>query len=877
MGEAGPFGELLRTYRQAAGFTQQELADRAGLSARAVSDLERGVKAHPHRHTVAQLIGALALASDARASLEAALRQQRRDAPPAPGSLLHVRPALQLLGAAPAASQPPALPAPLSSFVGRAREVAALRQVLEGTHLLTLTGPGGCGKTRLALEVARGLTEPYAGRVWLVELAPLGDAALLLPAVAASVGSVESAGTALEAALVAALSPRATLLVLDNCEHLIDGCAALASMLLARCPRLRILATSRERLRLDGEVAWPVPPLALPDADGEPPLDALRGADAVRLFVERAQAVRPGLALTPETAAAVSQICRRLDGLPLAIELAAARTPVLTAEQILERLDEPFRLLTGGARAAPSRQQTLAATLDWSYILLGEAERALFRRLSVFPGEFALADVEAVATPDELDRWAMLDAMTGLVDKSLLMADHAAQPAARYRLLEPIRQYAAAHLAAAAEAAEIHARHATYYLDLAERAGAALQGPDQEQWLACLDREQGNLRAALQWALEHRWADGGLRAAAALVPYWETRGYLSEGRRWLEAMLTSAASAPSALRVRALTGAGHLAYLQGEHATAEGLLRDGLAVGGRAGDPADVAAPLTELGMVLRMRGDLAESERCLREGLACSRASDDRAGVAFALLHLGATAARRDEVARAMALFEESLTIWETLGDRRRVVFIWSILGIYAIQLGDSDTAVGYLTRSLAEHRRLGDRWKLLNDLLGLAWVLLARGKSDDAARLLGAAEARGEGPGDPVPRIDSGTFRSLLEAVRPHRQEPAFAAAWAEGRAMALDAAVDYALAAVVTPAAAGELPAQSGEREPLTRREHEVARLLAQGWSDRQIADALSISVSTVGVHVHHILAKLGLRSRWQVGAAVSAGALPGSVTE
>lgn len=747
-----------------------------------------------------------------------------------------------------------------AELVGREQELAVLHALLHRpkTRLLTLTGTGGSGKTQLALRLAADLDRTYARHSWVVELAEVSDSDLVPVAVATAAGLVGARSESSLDWFVDFLTATPALLVLDNCEHVVDACAALVDVLLRNCPELRIIATSREALMIPGEQQYQVPPLAVPDLAAHPSLGDIAVSPAVELFVRRAQAVLPSFELTPSNANTVVGICTRLEGIPLALELAAARVRVLSVGQILSRLDDAFRLLTGGSRLAPARHQTMVSSLDWSYGLLDDSERAVFRRLAVFSGRFTLDAVDAVIAPANVVGWDALAAVTGLVDKSLLLVDRLVDTTACYRLLEPIRQYAAAHLRAEAEAEEIHARHARYYLDLTQRMTS--YGSDQERWFNSLDQDQGDLRLALRWALEHGGAGDGLRAAVALVPYWEARGRLSEGRRWLDAVVTNAAGAPPALRARGLTGAGHLAYLQGEYDTAETLLRYALAAAHQSGNPADSAGPLTELGAALRLRRNLAESERCLLEGLAFSREIDDRAGIAYALMHLGATVGMRGDVTYSVSLLEESLTIWEALGDWRHVVFVWSALGINAVQEGDPATAADYLTRSLAEHRRMGDRWRLISDLLGLAWVLLVREKPLDAGRLLGAAEAHGEGPEDPMPRIKSDTYTSLVETVRPLHHQPAFSVAWVEGRAMSLDEAAEYALSAI----AALGLTARFGDSGSLTRRELEVARLVAAGHTDRQIAETLFLSPRTVGVHLHHILRKLGLRSRAELAA-------------
>jgi predicted ATPase len=421
------------------------------------------------------------------------------------------------------------LPTQLSSFVGREKELAEVRRLLKDTRLLTLTGAGGCGKTRLALAAADELVETFEDGVWLVDLAPLSDPSLVPQAIASAPGVREQPGRSLTETLSDYLASRKVLLVLDNCEHLIESCAELAEFLLRSCPGLWVLATSREALGIAGEVAWPVPSLSLPDLRRVPNIDSLSRYEAARLFIDRAEAIKPTFALTEQNAPSVARICYRLDGIPLAIELAAARTKVLSVEEISERLDDCFGLLTTGNRTALPRQRTLYATMVWSHELLSEQEQILFRRLSVFAGGFTLQAAEAVCAGDDLERNEVLDLLSHLVDKSLVIMRENST-GTRYRLLETVRQYGRERLKESED--EVEQRHAGFFVGLAEEAEGELSGSDQARWLTLLQSEHDNLRAALSWSLgEKRNIELGVRLAAALWLFWFARGYLSEGRR----------------------------------------------------------------------------------------------------------------------------------------------------------------------------------------------------------------------------------------------------------------------------------------------------------------------------------------------------------
>jgi non-specific serine/threonine protein kinase len=643
------------------------------------------------------------------------------------------------------------LPIALTSFIGREREIAEIQRLLTTTRLLTLAGPGGCGKTRLAIEAAAATLPAYRDGVWLVELAALADPALVPQATATALGVREAPGQPLTETLTAALRSKQLLLVLDNCEHLIAACAQLAEALLRACPELRILATSREPLHVPGEVIWLVPALSLPDPRRLPPLADLLQYEAIQLLVERARAIVPSFQVADQHAAALAQICARLDGMPLAIELAAARVNTLTLEQLASRLDDAFRLLSGGSRTVLSRQQTLRATLDWSYDLLTEREQALLRRLAVFAGGFTLEAAEAVCTGADLEAGDVLDLLSRLVDKSLVVAEQQGT-LARYRLLETVRQYSAIKLRATDEETTVRARHLDWYLALAMRADPYLRGPQQGQWLAALQQERDNLRAALEWSLKDseirdarhatrddrlpvssspvsqspsslsRW-EAGLRLARALTWFWYLDGGLSEGRAWFEhALARTGATERTWARGIALHGAGVIALHQGDLITARSLLEAGSAILREWSEPHELAMALFVLSVAAVNQGDDGAALACLEESLELFRAVGDRHYYALSLMHMGDVALRRGEWAAARTRYEQALSIQQQLGGMWGIAQLLNNLGEVARCEGDYGRAAGFYQESLASFRALGSSGDIARSIHNLGRVAHAQ-----------------------------------------------------------------------------------------------------------------------------------------------------------
>jgi predicted ATPase/DNA-binding CsgD family transcriptional regulator len=755
------------------------------------------------------------------------------------------------------------LPLELSSFVGREKELAEVKRLLGETRLLTLTGSGGCGKTRLALAAASELVEGFEDGVWLVELAPLADPSLVAQAVASTLGAREQPGRSPTEMLSEYLGSKKILLVLDNCEHLIEACAELAETLLRSCPELRVLATSREALGITGEVAWPVPSLSLPDLRRLPDMGSLPRYESARLFLERATAVKPHFALTEQNATAVAQICYRLDGIPLALELAAARAKVLSAEQISSRLEDSLGLLTGGSRTATPRQRTLRATLEWSHELLSEAERKLFGRLSVFAGGWTLEAAEAVGTGDGVEEGEVLDLLSRLVDKSLVVAEEASEEGEpRYKMLEPVRRYGLERLEGSGEAGRVREQHAKYYLAIAEEGEPESSG--QEAWLKRLKNEHDNLRAALSWALDRRdeqaeeRAELGLRLAVALAQgrFWDTHG-VGEGRRWLERGLAQSSTAPTLVRTKALSQAGWIATHQGDYRQAAAWLEEGIALSKELGDSSGAAVTLAHLGITLMQRGDRERARALCREAEALRQELVDRQPLAFLLVFLTACAVDEGDHERSVALGEGGLALNRELGDMRGTAICLTLLGIAALERGDAERAAALYQEEMRVLEDLKDKAVVSYGLRGLAGAAALRGEAARAARLWGADGALRKLTGQPLTSFDRShpDYQGLLAAARAQIDEAAWEAALAEGRAMSPEAAVEYALERPATPEPTAAEPYPAG----LSAREVEVLRLVAQGMTSALVADELFISPNTVNRHLNSIYGKLGVNSR------------------
>lgn len=727
----------------------------------------------------------------------------------------------------------PSVPVPryLTSFVGREDDLTALGRLLETTRLVTLTGAGGCGKTRLALELAARVEATYENGVAVVDLSTLTRSDLILARIAAAL-RIDRAPASSDAEQVReALQSRHLLLVLDNFEQLLPAGPALLDLLQA-CPRLTILVTSRSPLRVRGEQEYPVAPLELPDRDTPADVAALAASPAIALFVDRARASAPAFALTPANAGTIAEICRRLDGLPLAIELAAVWLRMLSPGAILARLDDPLRLLAGGPRDLPARQQTLRATLDWSYDLLTTEEKTLFRRLGVFHGGFTLEAAERMGRADGTLGLDPLDGAASLSDKSLIQPDKAAETEPRFRMLETVREYALERLVESGEADRIRPAHAEYFLQFAEAAELELRGANQVFWFKRVSAELDNVRAALAWMLGPTGAaEAGLRLTGALWWFWYWRGLWTEGRAGLEAALAQDTVATTDhARAKALAGLGAIAGLQGDLPVAQAALGESRSLARNLGDRTTLALALLFQGLLAVMRGDVAiglqQLGECIavarevgddwviawslhfqgdlaaaahdlatararhEESLALRRARGDTIGIAFSLHQLGKVAYFQEDYPRATKLTEESLARFREIDHKTGIAADLLILGQVACRINADDRARQYLRDSLDLYRELGSKGAVAECLVGFAGLSAAQGKPERAARLLAAADALYHAS-DSRPGAIIGSDEREVADVRSKLGDVAFAAAWSVGQAMTLEQAVAVALA--------------------------------------------------------------------------------------
>jgi predicted ATPase/DNA-binding CsgD family transcriptional regulator len=803
------------------------------------------------------------------------------------------------------------LPVQLTSFIGRERDMTDVQSLLSTARLVTLTGVGGCGKTRLAIQLANTVSGAFEDGIWWVDLAPLRDPDLLPQLVVHTFGLRPVADQPMMESLISFVRLKQMLLVLDNCEHLKDACAQLARHLLTEAPDLRILATSREALANVGETLYPVSGLTWPAFSGEAMLDrqnrldlqALTGYDAVKLFAERARSISPSFTLTFENAPAIVEVCRRLDGLPLALELACARLNVLTVQEIAARLDDRFMLLTSTQRSGlQPRHQTLRAAIDWSYALLTAEEQTLLRRLAVFAAGCSLDTAEAVCAGEEIGGGRILDLLSSLVDKSLVLAETTGRAQARYRLLETIREYALEKLAEAGEARRLRQRHLDLFLAKAEEAMPKQFGAYQKLWMNWLEGEHDNLRAALAWALESKRIEAGLRLASALTYFWEVLGYVQEGLGWMERLLAAADESVSLeTHVKALVFTTFQYMLLGNSSAAMAHARqavelaeaisdasdpilsfalDGLATAAKTAGDHQTAFDITEknirlyretgpvfyLGMSLLSQGETAiqlgyyeiARER-LNESLALARQDGDAFRTAHSLNTLGDLARLEQDYAEAASAYESGAALLRQLGAQRDLASLLSNLGYVCLHLGDFKRALSLFWESMAIHQAQQNRPGQIECLIGLAATAVEGGRPSAGVRLLAAAAEISGLPSASNWKATRMEFERYLGFARDRLTEAEFQAEQAAGKALSLEQAVEYARLLQIY---SGTVQRTRDELAGLTEREREVADLIARGKTNSEIARELVLSKRTVEKHAANILSKLGMTSRAQI---------------
>ncbi len=755
-------------------------------------------------------------------------------------------------------------PIPLTSLIGRQKEAEEVERLLSATRLLTLLGPGGVGKTRLALEAASASIKKYSNGGCWVDLASLIYPSLIPQTIAKLLGAYVTPNQSPLKTLEGYLQSKQLLLVLDNCEHLIVSCAELVEHLLNTCPKLHVLIVSREVLGVYGEVIWHVPSLPFPDVQALPPIQRLLEYPSIRLFIERAAAVLPGYSLSEQNYRPITQICQKLDGLPLAIELAAARITLLSAKEIADRLTDRFDLLTGGSRNVLPRQQTLRAALDWSYEFLTESEQSLFRRLSVFADNFSLEAAEQIACPNlpATERFHFLNLLVQLVNKSLINVNTGlpgSESDSRYRMLETIREYAREKLGAAGETMPVYTRFVDYYQKFVIEAELKLYNQEQDAWSDQIEAEYDNLRNAIEWSLENKDAELAAQLAIHLSRFWQLRWYSSEAAIWLDRILAWPGITDQT-RAKLLLTRGHIARVQGDYEKAKGYVEDGLAILRAYEDRSSITQGNVIIGIITIFQGAREKGIKLLEECLQALRETGDEWHSAFVLLYISDAYNRIGDNTRASLLCQESLSLFNKLGDPWGIAFASGIAGEIARQQGNLQKAKEYFRKNFIYYWQHGQKGEIPYPLETLSLIAINEMDYLRAARLWGAAEEYRKKANAPLPPAYQIDYHKYLALIQEKLGEKAFGSAIIQGRELLPQALFDLATHDDLTPPQTpSSISTQPILEFRLTKRETEILRLVANGMTDSQIAEQLFLSPRTIGKHLESIYSKLQVNSR------------------
>jgi len=760
------------------------------------------------------------------------------------------------------------LPNLLSAFIGRKHEIDKVKQLVLTHRLVTLTGAGGSGKTRLAVKSAQGLTGKFKQGVWFVDLASLGDSSRIPDKIASTLNiSKRSKETALDL-LKTFLLKRNLLLILDNCEHLVTACAEITESLLQKCPELHILTTSRELLGISSEVTWVVPPLTLPNQETSEEttnqrtvLKQIRASESVQLFIERAASKSPDFTLTIDNCESVAEICNRLDGMPLAIELAAAQVRSLSVQEIAQRLDQRFQFLTGGSRNAPQRQRTLMAAIDWSYELLTTKEQVMLQRLSILAGEASLEAAEVVCVGGEIESVEEVEIISHLVDKSLVIANRLKRGETRYRLLETIREYALKKLAESQDKENVQNKHLEYFVRFAEEGDRKIKGAEQVVWFEKLEDEYNNLHTALKWALESKNKEAGLRLSTSLVYFWFVHGHIMENVIWLEKFLDQKQNIPPVLKAWALLNLGVMLRVstKGDENKITLLHEKSLRMFRELGDRRGIAFALNMMGVIGLQKNEPVKTDKLLTESLALQRELGDPWGIAFTMQNFPPLALQKNDLAKAKQYAEETVLWFERAGDQRGIARSLMDFAEIAQLEGNPAYAVELMAKSLPKLIQLGDRGAVAEVLENLVISFAALRKYKMAALLIGTTEALREEMGTSHNRVEYKNYHEVVAKIKKNLSELKYNQARSKGRGMALEKIVDYVMGETNPPITKTDVTTEEKTWFKLTTRERDVMRLLAEGHSNLEIAQKLFLSEKTIRNHISNIYRKLQITSR------------------